>query len=41
MTTSWLLSLAHPVLPLLRVLTVPAARRYLAGWAAAASSCTS
>ena len=30
-----LLSLAHPVLPLLRRLTVPAARRYLAGWAAA------
>ena len=30
-----LLSLAHPVLPLLRRLTAPAARRYLAGWAAA------
>ena len=30
-----LLDLAHPVLPVLRRLTAPAARRYLAGWAAA------
>jgi hypothetical protein len=30
-----LLALAHPVLPVLRRLTAPAARRYLAGWAAA------
>jgi hypothetical protein len=29
-----LLALAHPVLPVLRRLTAPAARRYLAGWAA-------
>ena len=32
-----LLALAHPVLPVVRRLTAPAARRYLAGWAAAST----
>ncbi|MEA2425244.1 MAG: hypothetical protein QOH13_1654, partial [Thermoleophilaceae bacterium] len=33
--SEWALNLAEPVLPLLRMFTAPAGRRYLAGWVGA------